>query len=441
MSAAERLDLEETTPTSMSARPRHERAGLQVLEGTSKRRGILTLLPFLGPAFVASVAYMDPGNFATNISAGAQFGYKLLWVVVVSNLIAMLIQHLSAKLGIATGRSLPEAIRERWPTWAIVVILIAAEVAAMATDLAEFLGAALGLNLLFHVPLFLAALLVGAATFAILGLQKIGLRPIESIIGSLVALIAGCYLVETFLVRPDWGQVASHSVHPYISSGSILVSVGILGATVMPHVVYLHSSLTQTRIRAGSDEQKRRLLRYNMVDVVIAMSVAGLINMAMLYMAAATFHKHGFTSVADLRSAYHTLTPLLGSFASIVFGVSLLASGLASSAVGTMAGQSIMAGFVRRTVPVWLWRGITMAPALVIIALNVPSTQALVISQVILSLTLPFAIVPLVRFTADRSFMGALVNFRITTVLAGLATVAVLGLNGLLIYQTVGGSL
>jgi manganese transport protein len=389
----------------------------------------------LGPAFIACVAYIDPGNFGTNIAAGAQFGYSLLWVVLVSNAMAMLLQYLSAKLGIATGDNLPEIIRNRWPRPVSLSLWVVAEVAAIATDLAEFLGGALGFNLLFHVPLFIAGLLTGATTLAILGLQRYGVRPVESIIVSLVGVIAGSYLVETFLARPNWGQVAYHTVVPTISSSTIFISVGILGATVMPHVVYLHSALTQRRIRARNDAEKRRLLRFNTVDVVVAMTLAGVINLAMLYMAASTFGRHGLTSVSDIRVAYHTLTPLLGSMAATFFGISLLASGVSSSAVGTMAGQVIMAGFVGWTIPLWVRRAVTMTPALIIIALNLPTTQTLVISQVILSLVLPFAVGPLIWFTAKRNVMGVLVNWRVTTALAGLCGVVIIGLNGLLLFQ------
>lgn len=418
-----------------------EAAALAVLEGRSQHSLLLRILPFLGPAFIASIAYVDPGNFGTNIAAGAQFGYRLIWVVVASNLMAMLLQHLSAKLGIATGQNLPQIIHQRWPRSVSIGLWLIAEIAAMATDLAEFLGGALGFNLLFHIPLFLAGLLTGVTTMLILGLQRYGFRPIEAVIAALVGVIAASYLVETFLSRPDWGQVAYHAVVPYVSSQSILFSVGILGATVMPHVVYLHSALTQGRIRPRNDAEKRLLLRFNVVDVAGAMSLAGLINIAMLFMAAATFHTHGFAGISDIRTAYHTLTPLLGSLASTVFGLSLLASGISSSAVGTMAGQVIMDGFVGWTIPIWIRRLVTMTPALVVIALNVSTTWTLVVSQVILSMVLPFAVVPLVWFTAQRGLMGVLVNRGLTTALATLCAGIIVVLNALLLGSTFGLSL
>lgn len=439
VTAAERLPQESPPHDEVSGR--RQQAGLRVLEGTSKRRGPLRVLPFLGPAFIAAIAYIDPGNFATNIAAGSKFGYALLWVIMASNLIAMVVQYLSAKLGIATGKNLPETIRDAWPRWASLALWVVAEVAAMATDLAEFLGAAIGFNLLFHVPLLIAGVMTGLATFVILGLQRRGFRPIEAVIASMVGLIAVCYLVETVLVKPNWGAIGYHTVTPYISSSSVLVSVGILGATVMPHVVYLHSALTQKRVTARNDVQKRTLLHYNAIDVVIAMVLAGLVNMAMLYMAAATFHKHGFNSISDIGVAYHTLTPLLGRFSSTIFGISLLASGLASSAVGTMAGQVIMGGFVGSTVPIWLRRAVTMTPALIAIAIAVPTTQTLILSQVVLSLVLPFAVVPLVWFTAQRGVMGVLVNRTITTVIATACAVLIVVLNALLLWQFAGGSL
>jgi manganese transport protein len=414
-----------------------ERAGLRVLEGKSDRGPIASILPFLGPAFVASVAYVDPGNFATNLSAGAQFGYRLLWVVLAANLIAMLVQHLSAKLGIATGHNLPQTMRSHMDRRVVIGIWVTAEIAAMATDLAEFLGAAIGFILLFHVPMLIGGVLTAVATILILSLQRFGFRPIEAIVGSLVGIIALCYLFESIVSRPAWSQIGRHAVTPYVSSSSVLLSVGILGATVMPHVVYLHSALTQGRIRPRDDSMRRRLVHFNLVDVVIAMAIAGMVNMAMLYMAAATFHQHGFDSISDIGVAYHTLSPLLGPAAGIVFGISLLASGVASSAVGTMAGQVIMDGFLGWTVPLWVRRGVTMVPALIVIAIGLPTTATLVLSQVILSLALPFAVLPLVWFTSRRSIMGALVNHRPTTVIAALCAVGVVALNVLLIWTTV----
>ncbi len=414
------------------------RAGAQAaLEG--KRRGLRALLPFLGPAFIACVAYIDPGNFATNIQGGSAFGYNLLWVILMANLMAMLIQTLSMKLGIATGQNLAEVCRAYLPTPLVYAMWVGSEGAAMATDLAEFLGATLGLNLLLHVPLFPAALLTGVATYGILLLQRYGFRPLEALIAAMVGVIAVSYLIETLLSRPAWGQVAYHSIVPYVSSGSVLISVGIIGATIMPHVVYLHSALLQDRIVPRSEAEARRIFRFTIPDVVIAMTLAGVINMSMLYMAAATFHAHGFTQVADIPSAYRTLTPLLGSSASTVFAISLLASGLSSSTVGTMAGQVIMQGFVGFTIPIWVRRLVTMAPAVIIVALGINATEALVTSQVILSLILPIPVLALIYFTRRRDVMGELVNQRPTTVLALLFAAIILLLNVVLLFQTAGG--
>jgi manganese transport protein len=418
---------------SGEASPEH--AGASQINRHLQRRGVLSVLPFLGPAFVAGVAYIDPGNFATNLVAGARFGYQLLWVVLASNLIAMLVQHLSAKLGIATGCNLPETIHKRWPRPLSLGLWVVAEVAAIATDFAEFLGGALGINLLFGIPLFPAALVTAAATIAILWLERFGYRPIEAVIGSLVAVIAVCYVIETFLSRPDWHQVALHSFLPSLSGAGIYLALGILGATVMPHVVYLHSALTQGRIRATNDQERRRLLRFNGVDVVVAMALAGLVNLSMLYMAAATFHAHGLFNVADLRDAYRTLAPLLGSASSKIFGLSLLVSGIASSSVGTLAGQVIMKGFVGRSFPLWVRRAVTMIPPLIVIYLNLPTAETLVISQVILSAVLPFAVIPLVWFTSQRRVMGILVNRRYTVAAASACAVLIIALNAALVYR------
>jgi manganese transport protein len=421
------------------AESRLEGAGYAALEG--RRRGLAAWLPFFGPAFVASVAYIDPGNFATNIQGGSQFGYNLLWVILLANLMAMLIQSQSAKLGIATGQNLAEVCRAHFPTPIVYIMWIMSEVAAMATDLAEFLGASLGLNLLLHVPLLPATLLTGIITFAILLLQRYGVRPLEAIITTLVAVIAVSYVIETLLSRPDWGQVAYHTFVPWVSKDSILVSVGIIGATVMPHVVYLHSALMQHRIVPRNQREARLIFHFTLPDITIAMGLAGIINMSMLYMAAATFHAHGFTGIADIPSAYRTLTPLLGSMASVIFAISLLASGLSSSAVGTMAGQVIMQGFVGFTVPVWSRRLITMVPAVVIVALGVNPTQSLVISQVVLSLVLPIPVIALIHFTRQRAIMGVLVNRPLTTLAAGACAVVILVLNLVLLFQTAGGTL
>ena len=412
----------------------------EILEGRSKRRGLGRLLPFLGPAFIASVAYIDPGNYATNIQGGAQFGYTLLWVIVASNLMAMLIQALSAKLGIATGANLAEQCRRQFPRPVVWGMWVLMEFVAMATDLAEFLGAALGFNLLFGIPLWLAGILTAIATFLILGLERYGFRPLEAVITALVGIVAVSYLVETILDRPNWGDVLFHSVVPQFSGAeSVLLATGILGATVMPHAIFLHSALIQNRVKVSNPGQLRRLYRFEMADVLIAMSVAGLVNMAMLVMAAATFFNQGLTQIGTIEEAHRTLQPLLGSAASWVFAISLLASGLSSSSVGTMAGQIIMQGFLHWHIPVWIRRLVTMTPSLVVIALGLDPTRTLVISQVVLSFGLPFAVIPLVMFTSRSKLMGVLVNRRFTTILASVVAAVIIVLNVYLLYQTFGG--
>jgi manganese transport protein len=406
-----------------------------------RRTGVRAFWPFLGPAFIACVAYIDPGNFATNIQAGSQFGYNLLWVIVLANLMAMLLQTLSAKLGIATGMNLAEACRRHFPTPAVYAMWIGSEIGAMATDLAEFLGAAIGINLLFHIALLPAAVITGVATLLALSLQRYGFRPLEAMITVLVGVIAVCYVVETFLSKPSLGQIAYHSVVPYIGGGSSLLIVGIIGATVMPHVIYLHSSLMQDRIVPRTEGEARRIFRFTIPDIVIAMGLAGLINMAMLYMAAATFNARGHTGISDMFSAYRTLTPLLGSSASTVFGISLLASGLSSSTVGTMAGQVIMQGFVGFTIPLWVRRLVTMAPAIIVAAVGLDATQSLVVSQVVLSFILPIPVIALVIFTRRKDVMGRLVNRASTSILAVVCTAVILALNALLIFETLGGKL
>lgn len=427
-------------PLPQTARPddsRTVRDAADVLAGRSRKRPLARLLPFLGPAFIASVAYMDPGNFATNIQGGAQYGYMLLWVIVASNLMAMLIQTLSAKLGIATGMNLPELCREHFPAPLVWLMWGVAEVVAMATDLAEFLGAAVGFQLLFGIPLLWGGLLTAAATFVILGLERRGFRPLEATISALVGIIAVCYIIETILDRPSLGEVAYHAVVPQFQGAeSVLLATGILGATVMPHVIYLHSALTQGRIVARAPEQLRRLFRFQLIDVLIAMGLAGFINAAMLVMAAATFHQAGLSSIGTLEEAHRTLTPLLGAASSWVFAISLLVSGLSSSAVGTMAGQVIMQGFIHRQVPVWIRRAVTMLPSLLVIGIGLDPTRTLVISQVVLSFGIPFALIPLVIFTSRRDVMGVLTNRRATTLAAIVVAALIVGLNCFLLYQT-----
>lgn len=411
----------------------------RVLEGSKQGGRLRRLLPFLGPAFIACVAYIDPGNFATNIDAGAKYGYLLVWVVVAANLMAMLIQSLSAKLGIATGKNLAELIGATYRKPVVWVFWAVAEVIAMATDLAEFLGAAIGINLVFGLPLFLSGVITGIATFAILALQRFGFRLLEAIITVFVGVISLCYVLETIRGKPDLAAARSAFLPPrFDGTESVLLATGILGATVMPHVIYLHSALTQDRIIARDDTQKKRLFHFEVIDVVIAMGLAGFVNVAMLLMAAVTFYGTGVLSPDDdiILRAYETLTPILGGKASLIFGVSLIASGLSSSTVGTMAGQVIMQGFLGWKIPLWLRRAVTMAPALIIIGLGVEATRTLVISQVILSFGIPFALLPLVLFTARADLMGVLVNRRSTTFVAWLVASIIVGLNGFLLYET-----
>jgi manganese transport protein len=397
------------------------------------------VLPFLGPAFIACIAYIDPGNFATNIAAGSQFGYTLVWVIVVSNLMAFLIQTLSAKLGVATGRNLPEICRDEFSRRSSILLWIQAEAIAMATDLAEFLGAAIGFHLLIGTSLLVSTVLTAIAAFGILGLQRFGLRPFEAVIAALVGLIGTCYLAEILFSHPDYGAALKHAVVPeFQGSESVLLAVGIIGATVMPHVIYLHSALTQDRIVPESEEDVQQLMRYTRLDVIIAMTLAGLINLAMLVMAASTFFHNGLHHVASLETAHQTLKPLLGPAAAALFAIALLGSGLSSSAVGTLAGQVVMQGFIRKQIPVGLRRAITMLPAFVVVAIGVNPTRTLVISQVVLSFGIPFALVPLIRFTSRRDLMGQLVNRRGTTIIAWAVAAVIIGLNAFLLVQTLG---
>ncbi|ULH16699.1 Nramp family divalent metal transporter [Deinococcus sp. KNUC1210] len=429
MSRAERVP-----PSGLSLDERMNVRAAEVLQGRGPRKGLARLTPFLGPAFIASVAYMDPGNFATNIQGGAQFGYLLLWVILGASLMAMLIQHLSATLGIATGRNLPELIRERWPkvAWPYWV---QAELVAMATDLAEFLGAALAFQLLFHIPLIWGAVLTAIATFSLLTLQKRGFRPMELAIAGFVGVIAVAYLVQLVKSHPGLEALGGFVPH-FAGQDSLYLAVGIIGATVMPHVIYLHSALTQNRIKADTDAQKQQVVRMSRTDLLIAMGLAALINMAMLAAAAATFHASGKTDIGDLTQAYQTLTPLLGGGAAIAFGLALLASGLSSSAVGTMAGQVVMQGFIQRGIPIWLRRSITMLPAFAVILAGLDPTKTLILSQVILSFGIPFALVPLLIFTARRDLMGVLTSSRTVQVIGWLIASLIIALNVYLLVGT-----
>src|SRR5947199_3813063 len=415
-------------------------AGEHVLRGSGDTRW--RLLPFLGPAFSACVAYVDPGNFATNIAGGSKFGFTLVWVIVASNLMAMLIQTLSAKLGIATGRNLPEVCRDEFPRRVTFGLWVQAELIAMATDLAEFLGAALGLKLLLGIALFPAAVITGVITFLILGLQRYGFRPLEAVITAFVVVIGICYLGELWFAHPPLGTVAKHAVVPdFAGNESVLLAVGILGATVMPHVIYLHSALTQHRIVPQNDFEATRLYKYTRIDVLIAMLIAGLINMSMLVVAATVFFGSGLTHVDSLEGAHRTLEPILGGASSVLFALALTASGLSRSTVGTMSGQVVMQGFIRRRIPLFVRRLVTMIPAFVVIAIQGNDgdvSRTLVVSQVVLSFGIPFALIPLVLFTSRRDVMGVLVNRKTTIVVATVVAALISGLNVFLLAQTFG---
>ena len=403
-----------------------------------RRRGIRGAWPFLGPAFIAAVAYVDPGNFATNMAAGARYGYLLLWVVLMANLMAMLIQSMSAKLGVATGKNLPEVCRERYSRPVSLLLWIQAEVIAMATDLAEFMGAAIGLQLLFNIELFPAALVTGAAAFGILALQAKGFRQLEAVIAGLIGVIVAAFSLQVVMAEPRPAGIAHGLFVPgFEGTESVLLAVGILGATVMPHVIYLHSALTQHRLVGATEEAKKRIARFERIDVVIAMSLAGIVNISMLVTAAAVFHTRGLTEIGDDLTGVHTaLGDYLGGSASALFGIALLASGLSSSSVGTLAGQVVMQGFINRRIPLFLRRFVTMIPALVFIAAGVDPSRALVISQVVLSFGIPFALIPLLLFSRDRRLMGSLVNRRVTTAAATIVAAVIIGLNFFLLQQT-----
>ncbi len=404
------------------------------LEG--RARGVSRIWPFLGPAFIAAVAYIDPGNFATNIAGGAKFGYLLLWVILAANLIAMVVQTQSAKLGIATGRNLAELCREAFSRRTSIGLWLQAEVVAMATDIAEVVGAALGLNLLFGIPLFPAGLIAGVGAFAILALQQKGFRRLEAVITALVGVVVASFVFELFHANPDGSQVARHLIVPgFAGTESILLATGIIGATVMPHVVYLHSALTQKRIVGRDDGERRRILRFEKVDVVIAMSLAGAVNISMMVIAAALFHDSGLANIDSIDGAYEGLKSLVSVNAATVFGIALLASGFASSSVGTMAGQVVMQGFIRRRIPIFVRRAATLAPALLVLGLGIDPTDALVGSQVVLSFGIPFALVPLLIIASRRGVMGALVNPRWLSVFAGALAAMIIALNLFLIEQ------
>ncbi len=409
-------------------------AAYRSLEG--HRRGFRRVWPFLGPAFIAAVAYIDPGNFATNISGGAKFGYLLLWVVLSANLIAMLVQTQSAKLGIATGKNLAELCRERFSRRTSIGLWLQAELVAMATDIAEVVGAALGLNLLFGIPLFPAGILAGVGAFTILALQQMGFRRLEAGISVLVGVVVASFAFELFDAGPDGGEVAKHLVVPgFAGTESILLATGIIGATVMPHVVYLHSALTQRRVVGRNGAERKKILGFEKVDVVIALSLAGLVNLSMMIVAAALFHTSGLTGVDSIDGAYEGLQTLVSDRAAAIFGIALLASGFASSSVGTMAGQVVMQGFIERQIPLFLRRAITLAPALLVLAIGLDPTDALVGSQVVLSFGIPFALVPLLIIAANKKVMGELANPPWLSALAGVLASLIIALNVFLLYQ------
>ncbi|GGG81328.1 divalent metal cation transporter MntH [Salipiger pallidus] len=407
-----------------------------VLSG--QRHGIRARLLFVGPAVIASIAYMDPGNYATNIQAGAGYGYQLLWVVLVANLIAMLFQALSARLGIVTGRNLAELSRDHLPRPLVWVMWAVSEIAAMATDLAEFLGGAIGLALLMDMPLIWGMGVTAIVTYGLLVFERQGFRPMELIIGAMVGVIGLCYLIELLIAPVAWGEAGAGLLTPNLPDAAALtIAVGIIGATVMPHAIYLHSGLTQNRVTIRNEADRRRVLSFSNTEVVVALAVAGLVNMAMVIMAASAFHR-GHSEVAEIETAYHTLTPLLGSAAAGVFLVSLIASGISSSVVGTMAGQMIMQGFLHFRVPIWLRRLVTMAPAFAVVLAGVDATQALVLSQVILSIALPVPMLALIHFVSRRDVMGDYALGPLLRWAAVLGTVAVLGLNFVLLAQFFG---
>jgi manganese transport protein len=406
------------------------------LERVRARGPVRGRLALLGPAFVAAVAYIDPGNFATNIAGGARYGFLLVWVIIAANLMAMLVQYLSAKTGVATGMSLPELCRAHLPRPATWGLWVQAEVIAIATDLAEFVGAAVALNLLFGVPPFAAGLITAVVAFGILGLQQRGYRRFELAIAGFLGIVCLGFLYDLSQVSVDTGALAAGFVPGFEGSESVLLAVGILGATVMPHVVYLHGALVQHRIRPRDDGERRSLLRFQAVDVVVAMGLAGAINLSMLVVAASLFHETGNVEVDTIEGAHAGFEQLLGGGAALAFAVALLASGLSSSSVGTYAGQVVMQGFIDRRIPLFLRRLVTMAPALVILAVGVDATDALVVSQVVLSFGIPFALVPMILLTRRGDVMGPFVNRRATTLVASVVAALIIALNAFLLMET-----
>ncbi|MEH0834128.1 Nramp family divalent metal transporter [Pectobacterium cacticida] len=406
--------------------------GSRAIESTSRTSRKIKL-SLMGPAFIAAIGYIDPGNFATNIQSGATYGYTLLWVVVWANLMAMLIQLLSAKLGIATGKNLAEHIRDRFPRPAVWAYWIQAEIIAMATDLAEFIGAAIGFKLLLGVTLLEGAILTAIATFLILMLQQRGQKPLERVIGGLLLFVAAAYIVELVFSQPELAALAKGMAIPALpSSDAVLLAAGVLGATIMPHVIYLHSSLTQ---HEGGHSRAERYSATK-ADVAIAMTIAGFVNLAMMATAAAAFHFSGNQDIADLDKAYLTLEPLLGKTAAVVFGLSLVVAGLSSTVVGTLAGQVVMQGFVHFHIPLWVRRTVTMLPSFIVIMSGMDPTRVLILSQVVLSFGIALALIPLLSFTGNRELMGGMVNGRWVQRCGKLIVILVVSLNMYLLIDT-----
>jgi manganese transport protein len=412
--------------------PLDTESALRHLRSRGRLRGTVALL---GPAFVAAVAYVDPGNFATNFTAGAKFGYTLVWVIVLANLMAMLVQYLSAKAGVATGRDLPELCRQYLPRPVSRGLWVQAEIVAMATDLAEFVGAAIGLYLLFNVPLFAAGMITAVVAFAILALEQRGYRRFELAIVALLGLVLLGFLYDLIAVGADPAGMAGGLIPRLAGGDSLLLVCGIIGATVMPHVIYLHSALTKSRVACRDDAEKHELLRFQRLDVMVGLGTAGLINLSMLVVAAELFNAGGRSDVDSIEAAHTGLGQMVGGGAALAFAVALLASGLSSSSVGTYAGQVVMQGFIRRRIPLTVRRAVTMTPALAVLGLGLPATDSLVISQVVLSFGIPFALVPLLMLTRRRDIMGEFVNNRLTNLAAGAIAALIIGLNGYLIID------
>ncbi|MCY8815303.1 Nramp family divalent metal transporter [Bacillus atrophaeus] len=418
----------------ISAQSPRTKAVQDALDG--KIRGFRGLLPFLGPAFIAAIAYIDPGNFATNISAGSKYGYMLLWVILFSNIMALLIQSLSAKLGIATGKNLPEVAREEFPKPVSIGLWIQGELVIIATDLAEFIGAALGLYLLFGIPLLESSIIAAIGSFAILELQRRGYRSLEAGIAGMLFVVVIAFALQTFFAKPDVGSVIKGLFIPtFQGTDSVLLAAGILGATVMPHAIYLHSALTQRRVVGTTDAERKKIFRFEFIDILIAMLIAGAINASMLIVAAALFFKNGLY-VEDLDVAFDQFGSLVSPISAVLFGIGLLIAGLSSSSVGTLSGDVIMQGFIRYRIPLYVRRFITIIPPIIIIASGVNPTSALVLSQVVLSFGIAFALIPLIMFTSNKRIMGSLINAKWVTMISWVIAVLIVALNIFLIVDT-----